>query len=46
MPSAIAIKIDGTPGHVYYPLEKITLPDPQPQENEVRRVASSQLATM
>lgn len=36
MPSAIAIKkIDGKPGQVYYPLEKITIPDPQPQENEV-----------
>ncbi|KAH7385206.1 hypothetical protein DE146DRAFT_666509 [Phaeosphaeria sp. MPI-PUGE-AT-0046c] len=35
MPSAIAIKkIDGKPGSVYYPLEKITIPTPQPKENE------------
>ncbi|KAH9870927.1 hypothetical protein J1614_006499 [Plenodomus biglobosus] len=35
MPSAIAIKqIEGKPGKVYYPLEKITLPEPQPKENE------------
>lgn len=35
MPFAIAIKqIDGKPGQVYYPLEKITLPEPQPKENE------------
>jgi hypothetical protein len=36
MPSAIAIKkIDGKPGKVYYPLEKITIPIPQPKDNEV-----------
>ncbi|UPX10318.1 uncharacterized protein EKO05_0000984 [Ascochyta rabiei] len=35
MPSAIAIKkIDGKPGKVYYPLEKITIPEPSPRENE------------
>ncbi|KAF2435893.1 NAD(P)-binding protein [Tothia fuscella] len=36
MPSAIAIRqIDGKPGQVYYPLEKISLPEPQPKDNEV-----------
>jgi hypothetical protein len=36
MPSAIAIKkIDGKPGKVYYPLEKITIPEPKPQDNQV-----------
>ncbi|KAK4990956.1 hypothetical protein LTR50_002170 [Elasticomyces elasticus] len=36
MPTAIAIrKIDGKPGSVYYPLEKISLPDTQPKDNEV-----------
>jgi NADPH:quinone reductase-like Zn-dependent oxidoreductase len=36
MPSVIAIrKIDGKPGQVYYPLEKITVPEPQPKDNEV-----------
>jgi NADPH:quinone reductase-like Zn-dependent oxidoreductase len=36
MPSAIAIRqIPGKPGQVYYPLEKITIPDPTPKENEV-----------
>jgi NADPH:quinone reductase-like Zn-dependent oxidoreductase len=36
MPSAIAIrKIDGKPGKVYYPLEKISIPEPQPKDNEV-----------
>ncbi|KAF2849774.1 NAD(P)-binding protein [Plenodomus tracheiphilus IPT5] len=35
MPSAIVIKqIEGKPGKVYYPLEKITLPEPQPKEND------------
>ncbi|KAF1976562.1 NAD(P)-binding protein [Bimuria novae-zelandiae CBS 107.79] len=35
MPSAIAIKqIPGKPGHVYYPLEEITIPTPEPKENE------------
>lgn len=35
MPSAIAIKqIEGKPGKVYYPLEKITLPEPKPKDNE------------
>ena len=37
MPSAIAIKqVPGKPGQVYYPLEKITIPDPKPTGNEVR----------
>ncbi|OCL09010.1 NAD(P)-binding protein [Glonium stellatum] len=36
MPSAIAIKqVPGKPGEVYYPLEKITIPSPQPLENQV-----------
>ncbi|KAF2127774.1 NAD(P)-binding protein [Dothidotthia symphoricarpi CBS 119687] len=36
MPSAISIKkIDGKPGKVYYPLEKITIPEPQPKDDEV-----------
>ncbi|KAF2279351.1 NAD(P)-binding protein [Westerdykella ornata] len=36
MPSAIAIKqIHGKPGQVYYPLEKITIPTPQPKENQL-----------
>lgn len=36
MPSAIAIrKIDGKPGKVYYPLEKISLPAPAPKDDEV-----------
>jgi len=36
MPSAIAIrKIDGKPGQVYYPLEKINIPETQPKDNEV-----------
>jgi hypothetical protein len=36
MPSAIAIKqVEGKPGKVYYPLEKITLPEPSPKDNEV-----------
>ncbi|KAF2109820.1 hypothetical protein BDV96DRAFT_615524 [Lophiotrema nucula] len=36
MPSAIAIKqVPGKPGQVYYPLEKITIPDPQPGDNQV-----------
>ncbi|KAH6629709.1 hypothetical protein C7974DRAFT_395049 [Boeremia exigua] len=35
MPSAIAIrKIDGKPGKVYYPLEKISIPTPAPKDNE------------
>ncbi|OAL47646.1 NAD(P)-binding protein [Pyrenochaeta sp. DS3sAY3a] len=35
MPSAIAIKqVEGKPGKVYYPLEKITLPEPSPKDNE------------
>lgn len=43
MPSAIAIKqVPGKPGEVYYPLEKITIPEPQPLENQVRtQLASS-----
>ncbi|KAH7128702.1 hypothetical protein B0J11DRAFT_431934 [Dendryphion nanum] len=36
MPSAITIKqIPGKPGHVWYPLEKITIPDPKPSEDQV-----------
>ncbi|PVI08749.1 NAD(P)-binding protein [Periconia macrospinosa] len=35
MPSAIAIKqVPGKPGQVYYPLEKITIPDPKPTANQ------------
>lgn len=35
MPSAIAIKkIDGKPGQVYYPLEKIELPQPDPKPTQ------------
>lgn len=35
MPSAIAIKkVPGKPGQVYYPLEKITIPDPKPSEDQ------------
>lgn len=37
MPSAITIKqIEGKPGKVYYPLEKISIPEPKPKDNEVR----------
>lgn len=40
MPSAIVIKkIDGKPGKVYYPLEKITIPEPKPEQNEVCFIA-------
>lgn len=36
MPSAIVIRqVEGKPGQVYYPLEKITVPEPKPKENEV-----------
>jgi hypothetical protein len=36
MPSAIAIrKVDGKPGKVYYPLEKISIPEPKPEKDEV-----------
>jgi len=36
MPKAVAIrKIDGKPGKVYYPLDLIDLPEPQPKDNEV-----------
>jgi hypothetical protein len=36
MPSAIVIKkAEGKPGKVYYPLEKITVPEPKPNDNEV-----------
>lgn len=44
MPSAIAIrKIDGKPGQVYYPLEKITLPPqtPSPTQLTVRLSAAA-----
>ncbi|KAF1838951.1 NAD(P)-binding protein [Decorospora gaudefroyi] len=35
MPSAIAIKqVEGKPGKVYYPLEKLTVPEPKPKDNE------------
>jgi len=45
MPSAIAIRqIDGKPGQVYYPLEKINIPEPQPKDNEVVvRIAAAAL---
>jgi NADPH:quinone reductase-like Zn-dependent oxidoreductase len=36
MPSAIVVRqIQGKPGSVYYPLEKIELPNPSPKANEV-----------
>lgn len=36
MPTAISIKqVPGKPGEVYYPLEKIVIPTPQPSENQV-----------
>lgn len=36
MPSAIVIKqVPGKPGQVYYPLEKIIVPESTPKENEV-----------
>lgn len=36
MPSAISIKqVPGKPGQVWYPLEKITIPEPQPADNQV-----------
>lgn len=36
MPKAITVqKQEGKPGKVYYPLEHVNLPDPQPKENEV-----------
>ncbi|KAF2479726.1 hypothetical protein BDY17DRAFT_318994 [Neohortaea acidophila] len=36
MPSAISIRqIEGKPGKVYYPLEKINVPEPKPKDNEV-----------
>jgi NADPH:quinone reductase-like Zn-dependent oxidoreductase len=36
MPSAIAVRqIQGKPGSVYYPLEKVELPNPSPKANEV-----------
>lgn len=36
MPSAIAVRqIEGKPGVVYYPLQKIDLPAPVPKDNEV-----------
>ncbi|RMZ71894.1 MFS transporter [Pyrenophora seminiperda CCB06] len=35
MPSAITIRqIEGKPGKVYYPLEKITVPEPKPKDDE------------
>ncbi|KAH7072248.1 hypothetical protein BKA63DRAFT_65692 [Paraphoma chrysanthemicola] len=35
MPSAITIRqVEGKPGKVYYPLEKITIPEPKPKDNE------------
>lgn len=40
MPSAIVIKqVPGKPDQVYYPLEKITVPEPKPADNEVYRLA-------
>jgi hypothetical protein len=39
MPSAIAIRqVEGKPGQVYYPLEKITVPEPKPKDNDVREL--------
>ena len=39
MPSAIVIKqVPGKPGQVYYPLEKITVPEPKPKDNEVATI--------
>lgn len=36
MPAAIVLrKIDGKPGQVYYPLDKIQQPDVQPKDNQV-----------
>lgn len=36
MPAAISIrKVDGKPGQVYYPLEKITIPSSAPTDNQV-----------
>jgi len=41
MPHAIVIKkVDGKPGKVYYPLEKVTIPEPKPKDNEVRLMTS------
>jgi len=35
MPSAIVIRqVEGKPGQVYYPLEKITVPEPKPKDND------------
>jgi hypothetical protein len=42
MPSAIVIKqVPGKPGQVYYPLEKITVPEPKPQDHEVMVLPSA-----
>jgi hypothetical protein len=42
MPSAIVIrKVEGKPGKVYYPLEKITVPEPKPKDDEVHTYRSS-----
>jgi hypothetical protein len=36
MPSAIVIRqVEGKPGQVYYPLEKITVPEPKPKDDDV-----------
>lgn len=36
MPTAISIrKVDGKPGQVYYPLEKINVPESTPKDNQV-----------
>ncbi|KAG9512816.1 NAD(P)-binding protein, partial [Aureobasidium melanogenum] len=36
MPAAISIrKVDGKPGQVYYPLEKINVPESTPKDNQV-----------
>lgn len=41
MPSAIVIKqVEGKPGKVWYPLEKITIPTPDPSQSQVRLTAS------
>ena len=44
MPSAITIRqVEGKPGKVYYPLEKITIPEPKPQDNEVSTPTSARV---
>jgi hypothetical protein len=46
MPSAIAIrKVEGKPGKVYYPLEKISIPEPAPAKDEVQPSPFPSIAT-